>query len=76
MNLTGKNFQQAHQALCEKKRKHTRHKHLFSKKDVFEAVAIAVGILIAFWGLCSFARETHGNGWHVGDYRAAPAWND
>lgn len=77
-DLTGENFQNAHQALCEKKRKHTHRNHMLNKRDVVQAVAIAVGIAVAI-ALLTFAGSTglaRGTGWHVGDYANAPAWND
>lgn len=73
--LYGKAFQKAHLALCEK-RKQVKRKPLFSKRDVLEAVVVAIGIIIALYGLCALASNVDGNGWHVGNYRTTPCWND
>ena len=73
--LTGETFQKAHNALCEK-RKQPKRKPILDKREVIQAIAIAVGIFIAFYALCAFASERDGEGWAVGNYRTEPCWND
>lgn len=78
-HLYGKAFQKAHLALCDRKRKEAsrqKRKPFFNKRDVLEAIAVALGILIALYGLCALASNVDGNGWHVGNYRTTPCWND
>lgn len=83
--LSGKDFQKAHLALCEKRRLQTTWTPRTPKchtakqwSNVAEAILAAVGILLGM-ALLLWAAETglaRGAGWHVGNYADAPAWND
>jgi hypothetical protein len=77
--LTGKDFQKAHLALCEK-RKHDTDQNIGKRfvADLVNAALVAVGIIIGAIALgCALGCcVPEGNGWHVGNYADAPAWND
>ena len=77
--LSGKDFQKAHLALCEK-RKHADAQNVGKRfvADLVNAALVAVGILLGM-ALLLWAAETglaRGAAWHVGNYADRPAWND
>lgn len=78
-NLTGKAFQKAHLALCEKRNGVAAARHTAKQwSNVAEAILTAVGILLGM-ALLLWAAETglaRGAAWHVGNYADRPAWND
>ena len=76
-HLTGKNFQKAHLALCAR-RKMGAVAHRYDKKAIVDSVLIAIGMLLGalLLGTALGCCIPEGNGWHVGNYASAPAWND
>lgn len=78
MNLDDKTFQQAYLAL--KARKHADAQNVGKRfvVDLVNAALVAVGIIIGAIALgCALGCcIPDGNGWHVGNYADAPAWND